>query len=143
MGNEIQTGDTVAIIYHPEAYRFSVEPAIIKEVLEKPVMINTQLLKKNSTASFKPDESGSIYKKLAKIDPAFPEVAEGTPVDAVGHIIQIGDQIVCKRPVELGNTLKGFEKGGVVERLTANYVFYKDMDTGESKRKAFNGVVVI
>ena len=141
-GNEIQIGDTVAVIYHPRAYKFSVESATVKEVKGVKSMIVTQLLSiDDAMPSYLPDGSGEIYPKLVKINSSFPKVPAGKAIDAVGHEIHLGDRIACKKEVVL-NTLKGFEIGGIVERMTEHYVFYIDAITGETKRKGFNGVVV-
>lgn len=142
-GNEIKIGDTVAIVYHPEAYRFSVEVAVIKEIKGKRNMVITQIQNSSETPGYMPDETGEIYRKLVKINPEFPLVEDGCAVDAVGHVIKVGDRIACRMPTEGGgNTVKGFEKGGEVTKLTSKFAFYKEEATDLIKRKAFNGVVV-
>ena len=142
-GNLFDIGDTVAIIYHPQAYEFSVEAAVIREVKGKKKMIVAQLLNSEATAGFYPDESGEIYPKIVKIHPEHFSENSDEHIDAVGHIIHIGDRVSCRKPTEAGgNTVKGFEKGGIVVNLTDHYVFFTDEMTGEKKRKGYNGVVV-
>ncbi len=142
-GNIIDIGDTVAIIYHPEAYSFCVKAAVIKEIKGKKKMILTQLLDSEVAAGFYPDESGDVYPKVVKINPDHFSADDSEHTDAVGHAIHVGDRVSCRKPTEAGgNTVKGFEKGGIVINLTDHYVFYTDEVTGTKKRKGYNGVVV-
>lgn len=144
VGNELSIGDIVAVIYHPEAYKFSVEAARIKEVKGKKNMIVTELLNSSDvTPGYYPDKSGDTYRRIVKINPEFPQIAEGETTDAVGHSIHVGARIACQRLSEAGgNTVKGFDKGGIVTKLTEHYAFYIDELTGETKRKALNRAVV-
>ena len=142
VGQDINIGDVVAIIYHPEAYRFSIEPATILSITGTKNKITTKLLKSDATPAFMPDESGEVYRRLIKIAREFP-FTDYEPVDAVGHIVHIGDTIACRLPTEAGgNTVKGFIKGGKVSKITPQNVFYVDEETGTTKRKAFNGIIV-
>ena len=143
-GNEIRVGDVVAIIYHPEAYRFSIEIATIKEVKGRRNMLVTHIVKSDRTASFLPDDSGELYRKIVKIKSSFPTPeTENHSLDAIGQVIHVGDRVACKMPIEGGgNTLKGFEKGGIVTKITDHYVFYQDEITMKQKRKGINGIVV-
>jgi len=143
MGRDVQIGDTVAIIYHPRAYRFSVKPAIIVEQKGKQKKLITQLRSSGIQTGFLPEKDGETYKRIVKINSEFPELAENEYKDAVGHPLSVGATIVCRKPVEGGgNTLKGFEDGGVVKKMTDSYVFFKDAE-GATKHKAYSNVVVI
>ena len=141
--NELRINDTVAIIYHPRAYVFSIEAAVITGFKGKTNMIVTRLVNKEASASFMSDKTGDLYRKVVKISPDFPDTESDKKVDAVGHELHVGDRIVCRRPSEAGgNTVKGFEKGGTIEKITDKFVIYTDEVTGEKKRKGLNGIVV-
>lgn len=142
-GADIKIGDTVAIVYHPRAYKFVIKAAAVEKNVGTKRMLVTRVLNSDEVAKYMPDKTGESYPKLVKISSDFPPVTEDTPVDAVGHAIHLGDRIACMKPIEGGgNTLKGFEKGGTVVKLSDYYVFYADTETGETKRKGYNGVVV-
>ena len=141
-GNIIDIGDTVAIIYHPEAYKFSIETAKVVG-LNKQGQLVTQVTKNGAFTRFNVGTlTPGCFAKAIKIDPEFPPVQEGVHKDAVGHVINIGDKVFAMRPIEGGgNTLKGFMPVGTVTKLSDKYVFYED-STGMKKRKGYNGVVV-
>ena len=142
IGNEIKIGDTVAVIFHPEAYVFSIEKATILEIKGKQNMIVTRIDGSEATVGFLPDSSGELYRKVVRITPVTANGQDYT-IDAIGQPIQVGNTIACIGPNELGNTIKGFVPGGKVIRITEHFVFYKEHETGETKRKGFNKVVVI
>lgn len=143
-GTELKQGNTVAIVYHPQAYEFSVEPAIIDGITGAKNRLLTHLTDTDIKASFYPDETGEIYRKIVKISSAFPKLEEGQVSDAVGHAIHLGDKVVYRRPSEAGgNTVKGFEKGGTVVKITDHFVFFSSEENpAEIKRKGFNTIVV-
>lgn len=141
-GTEVKIGDTVAIVYHPEAYKFEVKAAVVVEVKGNQNMLVTRLINSETTASFLPEKDGDVYPRIVKINPNLIKAEEGT-LDAVEQAIHIGDRIACRKPAEAGgNTVKGFELGGKVVSITDHFVFYIDEISGAKKRKGFNSVVV-
>ena len=141
LGNDITIGDMVAVIYHPEAYRFSVKPAIVSEIIGKGNTLYVSLLDSSATPSYRPDASGLCYKRVVKIS-SFINADTESSTDAIGRAVNIGDQVVCmKLPEAGGNTVYGFELGGIVVKTTDSFVFYRT-EEGKTKRKKNKYVVV-
>lgn len=139
VGNNLKQGDIVAIVYHPEAYKFFTKAAVVLE--KNGQYLTTQLLGSSEEAKFKVGKDGISFPKTVKISRDFPKTDEEEKLDSVGHAIHIGDTVAVRKPVELGNTQKGFEIGGTVTRMTDKMVFFKDSE-GNEKRKAYSSIVV-
>lgn len=140
-GKKMEIGDTVAVVFSVRAeHRNFVSPGVIAE-RKGEAQLFVETLDKHEKLHFA--VNGSTYARLVLIDPAFPEVPEGTPKDAVGHAIHEGDKIVCTKPSQrLSHAITGFMKGGVVTGFTNSFVIYTD-ENGESHRKGYNGAVVV
>ena len=106
-------------------------------------MIVTQIIGTGITAGFMPDDTSDTYPKVVKVNSEKLKEESDEKKDAVGQVVRIGDRIACRKPIEAaGNTLKGFEKGGVVTKITAHYAFYTEDETGAARKKGLNGIVV-
>lgn len=139
VGNNLKQGDIVAIVYHPEAYKFFTRVAIVSG--KNGQYITTILLGTGEEAKFKVGKDGVSFAKTVKISREFPKTSENEKLDSVGHAIHVGDTVAVRKPVELGNTQKGFEIGGIVTRMTDKMVFFKDTE-GNEKRKGYTSIVV-
>lgn len=141
--NEINIGDSVVMIYHPRSYEFALKMGKITELYgqnkkELRVMLNDE---SHEIKGFLPDETKERYPKLIKLDPHYALDDYVGAKDAIGQPIQAGDHIVCTKKIELGNTLKGFENGGIVTKVTDKTAFFES--EGVINRRSLKWVVVV
>ena len=136
-GTKLELGDKVAVVNHYEEYKFCLSAAVLTKRTEKTLYMD---LMEGGTRKniFRDDETLPMLVKLP--EDYKPSKRKG-PKDAVGQPMKIGDKVALQRPIELGSTCKGFEYGGVITKITDQFVTV-ELD-GQSKRKKFNGVVVM
>ena len=137
MEKSISIGDRVAVVYHPQAYEFTIEIGTVEKVDERYVYVDIPgkkqakyLLQKDSTVS-----------RIVKL-PVHPVMEDSDKRDAVGQPIHIGDYVVARKQIELGNTCKGFEPFGIVSRFTDAYTYSMQENNVEIRKKT-NQVVVV
>lgn len=138
-GRELIKGDTLAVVWHPEAYKFSILKARIVNIRENYVDVETDT---GDTASYKKNDENVVTRVLKLVNS---DVADNsnTPKDAVGQPINIGDRVAFQLPIELGNTCKGFEDGGRIVKITTSFVFTTDESTTKQRKKGMNKTVRI
>lgn len=140
VGNTIKQGDIVAVVHHPEAYKFYTRAAVVVGKTGQYIM--TKLLGTGDEVKFKVGKDGISFPKVVRIRKDFPVTGDDECVDSLGHAIHIGDTVAFRRlPEAGGNTQKGFENGGIVTRMTDRMVFFKN-EEGVEKRKGFSSIVV-
>lgn len=137
--NELMIGDSVAVVYHPEAYNFSLEKGTVSEIKGNFIYVELQ---EGGNCSYKKtvDDIVTRVVKITKTDTA--EESDGAK-DAIGQVLSIGDKVAFQRPIELGNTCKGFENGGIIARITAAYVFTEVNGEEKPRRKKLNAVIKV
>ena len=137
LGKNISIGDRVAVVYHPQAYEFTIEIGTIEKVDDRYVYVD---IPGKKLAKYLLPENGTVGR-IVQLPVHFAS-EESENCDAVGQAIHIGDYVVARKQIELGNTCKGFEAFGTVTRFTDAYTYSMQENNVEIRKKT-NHVVVV
>lgn len=135
----LAVNDTVAVLYHPRAYEFELKRAKITEIENNKLFVE---LDNGERCFYKPDDEGIITRVL-KLAIGGSKEDNSSVCDAIGQPIRIGDRVAFQKPIELGNTCRGFEDGGKIEKITAVFVFCSPDEGGPQKRKKITSVIKV